>query len=148
MAFEPSKSAILAAKSLPEAKLLLTANVDSVDSDTSLQCTGCETCQRCKNCKDCENCVNCRDCEGCSNCSDSSSLENCHNCKKCFGSDASRVKMLRDCEDCVYVERSIMVFGERGTPDVPIANRFGPLQLTAAEFNFIWALPLEPIVQP
>jgi len=148
MSFEPSKSAVLAAKSLPEAKSLLTANVDSLASDTSSQCTGCKNCQRCASCKNCEDCAACRDCEGCSDCIGCSSLEDCHGCKKCFGSDAGRVKMLRDCADCVYVERSILVSGERGTADVPISNRFGPLQLTAAEFDVIWALPLNPIATP
>jgi hypothetical protein len=146
MPFEPSKSAILAAKSLREAKTLLIANVDSLASDTSWQCTGCKNCQQCKLCKDCERCVSCYDCVGCFDCSESSSLENCHGCKKCFGSDVARVKMLRDCSDCVYVERSILVVGERGTPSEPIANRFGKLQLTAAEFDVIWALPTEAIV--
>jgi hypothetical protein len=41
----------------------------------------------------------------------------------------------------VYVERSMYVTNERGTATNLITNRVGSLQLTAAEFDKLWALP-------
>jgi hypothetical protein len=144
MTYIPDKFAILSAKSLTEAKTLLTANVKSIESDTSVECVDCENCQRCVLCSRCGDCTDCRDCEDCSGCKGCSSLVDGYDCTKCFGADGAPAKMLRDCKDCVYVERAILVVGERGTASARIRNRFGYLQLTSEEFDILWALPLEP----
>jgi hypothetical protein len=135
------KSAVLACTTQLEAKALAVESPTSTDSAGAIRCVNCERCPACIDCEDCVDCTGCRDCARCEGCSDCSSLEDSFDSQRCVGTDTERATMLRGCADCSFISRSMFVAFERGTAEKPIANRFGNLQLTAAEFDQMWALP-------
>lgn len=140
---KPTKATVLAQTT----RAALFALADTNDA----QCSELENCKRCKNAQRCINCTDLKDCEDCTNSSDltncrrcdrCSELKNSSDCTDCHGSDANPSANVYGCRDCVFVERSFFLVGQRGTAEIPIRNRFMGLQFTAAEMDLLLALPL------
>lgn len=139
---KPTKAQILACTTRAALQALFDANdpdcVDVVD------CVRCKTCTRCERCKDCKNCVDCFDCvevTNGTNCQKCSNLKDASACFNCHGSDANAAQKLIGCENCTFVERCFYVKDVTGTEATPVRNRFMNIELTAAEFDALWALP-------
>ncbi len=138
-----TKAEVLAAPTRAALIALADSNwPDCVDCIECKRCRTCTTCERCIECRNCTACIECRevtngtDCRGCSN------LTNATDCTNCHGLDSNPAQKLHGCENCTLVERSFYVSNETGTEANPIRNRFMHIQLTAAEFDALWALPL------
>lgn len=139
---KPTKAQVLAAAT--KAALVALYNANDLDCVEVVECIRCKTCTRCTRCNDCKNCTDCFDCREVTNglnCSNCSNLKDATNCENCHGSDANGSQKLFGCHNCTFVERSFFVRDVVGTEAQPIRNRFMHLELTAAEFDSIWALP-------
>jgi hypothetical protein len=111
-------------------------NSNCVECEQCKRCTSCERCISCEECTNSTDCVNCYNVDNSDNCTSCKHLGNAHNCSSCNGyRDDLKCRKLYQCQQCLNCTRCMFVVGATDAKNVVMG-----IQLTAAEFDQVWAV--------
>lgn len=134
---KPTKAQILAQTNLDGLLAIWDGNTNCTDCVNCKRCSNCTGCVACEECDGSTNCVSCINVDSSTECVGCQNLGNAHKCSNCRGyvmSGTAKTRKLYACVNCENCRRCMFITGMQNQENVVMY-----VQLTAAEFNQVWA---------